>query len=242
MFNEYDQIIAVHYAAYRPPLHSIILRKGLNNLRCGQGLDIGCGTGHSAIALTEFCQQLVAIDSSQEMLKKVKEHPDIVYQCRSGHQTGLNDNSCDVITFAGSLNYMKSQALVNEVIRVMHKTGVVLIYDFGILLDDVFKLLQMEEGNDDESYDHEIDFSGLNHAPLNLSKKNCENVTLTIHPDQLAHLILSLKGPFHYLRDTYQTTDPYQLLRKKLQEVTNAKPWQIPGRIFLTRYDPIRSS
>jgi hypothetical protein len=137
---------------------------------------------------------------------------------------------------------MKSQALVDEVIRVMHKTGVVLIYDFEILLDDLFKMLQMEKGGKDEAYDHEIDFSGLKHEPLDLSKKNCENVKLSIRPYQLAHLILSLKGPFHYLKDRYQTADPYLPLRKTLQEITNAKPLQISGRIFLTRYDPTSSS
>ncbi len=242
MFNDYDQITATHFVAYRPALHGIILRTGLDNLQLGQGLDIGCGTGHSAIALTEFCQQVVAIDSSQEMLKKVTAHPNIIYQCRPGYQTGLKDKSFDVITLAGSLNYIKSQELVDEVIRLLRKNGVVLIYDFEILLDDVFKLLQMDKGRNDEAYDHEIDFSGLKHEPLNLSKKQSENVKLTIHPDQLAHLILALKGPFHYLKDKYQKTDPYLPLRKTLQEITNAEPWKISGRIFLTRYDRMSSS
>lgn len=51
-----------------------------------------------------------------------------------------------------------------------------------------------------------------------------------------------MKGPYQYLKDKYETADPYLTLRKDLQEITNAKPWTIPVKIFLTRYDPISSS
>jgi ubiquinone/menaquinone biosynthesis C-methylase UbiE len=52
MRERYDQVTAGHYAAYRPALHSLILRRVFSDADSFDvGLDGGCGTGHSAIAL-----------------------------------------------------------------------------------------------------------------------------------------------------------------------------------------------
>ena len=59
----YDETIAIHYAAYRPPLHEIILKKSLNSAGNPRiGLDIGCGTSRSSQALKEYCHYVVGID------------------------------------------------------------------------------------------------------------------------------------------------------------------------------------
>ena len=67
---EYDKITAFHYASYRPPLHSKILKRCLVDRFYDSGLDIGCGTGQSSIALSDFCNRVVGIDSSSEMISK----------------------------------------------------------------------------------------------------------------------------------------------------------------------------
>lgn len=59
MSEEYDEAIAYHYNAYRPPLHEVILSQVLGkDERFQNGLDIGCGTGYSAIALAKYCSQV----------------------------------------------------------------------------------------------------------------------------------------------------------------------------------------
>jgi len=59
----YDAITASHYSAYRPPFHSIILERALRQNKKRQlGVDIGCGTGHSAQALTEYCNFVVGLE------------------------------------------------------------------------------------------------------------------------------------------------------------------------------------
>ncbi|MGB5555068.1 MAG: class I SAM-dependent methyltransferase, partial [Flavobacteriaceae bacterium] len=80
MSNDYDEITANHYLAYRPPLHDIILKKCLKNLeRRKKGLDIGSGTGHSALALVEFCDEVIGIEPSLAMRKIALPHIQIQY-------------------------------------------------------------------------------------------------------------------------------------------------------------------
>lgn len=74
MNEKYDRAIATHYSAYRPPLHDIILEYVLlENEIFSVGLDVGCGTGYSAIALTKYCSQVHGIEPSSSMLQEAIE-------------------------------------------------------------------------------------------------------------------------------------------------------------------------
>ena len=73
MLKEYDQITAFHYAAYRPLLHSKILNEYFDeNGKQNIGLDIGCGTGHSSVALAKYCHKVFGIDPSACIKKLLK--------------------------------------------------------------------------------------------------------------------------------------------------------------------------
>jgi len=80
MSDEYDRITAEHYAAYRPPLHQLILSKCLNeNQNFASGLDVGCGTGFSTIALSSFCKKVIGIDPATEMLVRAIDADNVSY-------------------------------------------------------------------------------------------------------------------------------------------------------------------
>ncbi|MEO9894623.1 methyltransferase domain-containing protein [Aurantibacter sp.] len=80
MSADYDTINAEHYAAYRPPLHQVILEKCLQKKTHNIGLDIGCGTGNSSIALAKFCNRVIGIDPSKSMLERALLHAIVSYQ------------------------------------------------------------------------------------------------------------------------------------------------------------------
>ncbi len=141
MPTEYDPITAKHYAAYRPCLHLPILQKCIKNEHYALGLDIGCGTGQSALALTNFCNKVIAIDPSESMLQNAMPHNQIEYQHCNGQDLQFEANIFDCITFAGSLFYAKSQHLLNEVEKVAKPNAQVIIYDFMVLLDPTLEQL-----------------------------------------------------------------------------------------------------
>ena len=117
MTSEYDSITAYHYAEYRPALHEVILSECLTGQSFGLGLDIGCGTGNSSIALAAYCHKVVAIDSSPAMLEAAKAHAQISYQLFG--QIEQVKGQFDIVTFAGSLPYLKSQSLVDQLNRLL---------------------------------------------------------------------------------------------------------------------------
>src|SRR5690625_1496286 len=113
MTERYDTATAKHYAAYRPPLHRLILEKTLDRSESFRSaLDVGCGTGYSSLALVPFSDRICGIDNSEEMLNLAEKHPKISYKFGDVDSlSDLTDQPFDIVTFAGSLVYTKSPKL-----------------------------------------------------------------------------------------------------------------------------------
>ncbi len=126
------------------------------------------------------------------MLSHAIGHAKIEYIRSLGNCTGQEDESVEVITFAGSLYYCRTQPVVDEVTRVLLENGTVMIYDFNLLTRDIYDFLKLAQLRKN-AYKHDIDFSGLNHKHLKLMRKEQETVTIPVYPSDLLHVILSKK-------------------------------------------------
>lgn len=208
MSLDYNDQIARHYNAFRPPLHKVILADCLGaGTRFENGLDIGSGTGQSAIALSEFCHQVTGAEPSEDMLKRAISHPAVNYVSFDGKCLPFSDNSFDIITFAGSLFYAKSQQMLNEVIRVAVPQATVVVYDFEILFDRLG--LDYELPAESDNYNHAIDFSGLNTSRLSELKGWTKEHQQQVSAEEAAHLLLSSPNFYQFFSDTFATGDPF---------------------------------
>ena len=238
MSTAYDPITAKHYAAYRPSLHLPILQKCLDEkARFAYGLDVGCGTGQSAMALSHFCEEVMAIDPSTAMLENAIAHDQIEYRPCNGEDLEFKPNTFDIITFAGSLYYSKSQHLLNEVVKVAKPHAFVVIYDFMILLDPTLEQLGLTPPTKQQlNYDPEVDFSGLEMQNLQLHNKVKEEVFLEISPTNLAHLLLADNDHYAILAKEFGEADLFEKLTERLQETAGSDNLQIGALIYYTLY------
>ena len=233
--NEYSTEIANHYAVYRPPLHQIILRMALENSSHDVGLDIGCGTGQSSIALTPYCTKVIGLDPSYAMLKFSLSNPKVTYLHFDGIHLPFPDDTFEITTFAGSLFYAKSQLLLNEVIRVSRRLSTMLIYDFEVMLNPWFALFNIPISESKIPYDHQIDFSGLNLSHLERKEKTNSTFSFSVKPEELAHLLLSTKSSYASCQRKYQTEDPYPSLLNQLLSTSDQKI-ELKADLYFTKY------
>ncbi|TLP79682.1 class I SAM-dependent methyltransferase [Maribacter sp. ACAM166] len=238
MLKEYDQITALHYAAYRPYLHSEILKTNLkSNKKYDVGLDIGCGTGQSSIALVHYCNKVLGIDSSSDMLDKSFDHPNVTYEIIHANELNFDADVFDIVTFAGSLYYAKSQAILDEIVRVAKQKCKIIIYDFELFLEDVFVQLELyDDLKQPTQYDHQTNFSGLNEQFLKLENEIQSLVTLEIAITDLAHLLLSSKDNYVRLVTAFGTNNLYTKLSRQLRLVINSDMTTLKARTYLTSY------
>ncbi|WP_425237889.1 class I SAM-dependent methyltransferase [Ulvibacterium sp.] len=238
MASEYDQITAFHYASFRPSLHLPILKECLEGgIQHPSGLDVGCGTGQSSIALTHFCKKVKGVEPSKEMLGKSIQHPRITYSYYNGQYFDYRDSLFDLITFAGSLYYGKSQQLLDEVIRVGKKNSRIIIYDFELSLDMVLQRLNLEPSlGQDSNYDHEVHFNGLNQEHIALEKEFKGNLQLEISISNVSHLLLSSKDNYNLLLESFEKNDLYQTVLQELRSRMNSENMVVDAKTYSTVY------
>lgn len=220
MSEQYHQATAIHYAAYRPPLHGIILERVLSPQEVfKQGLDVGCGTGYSAIALAKYCSQVYGVDPSLAMLTAATPHPKITYRQGSGENLPIPNDSIDVVTFAGSLSYTKSQLLIAELKRICCSKATIIVYDFEVLLNHILVDCGINPQQKAASnYNHEINFSDrLDFQEITVGK---EQINLEVTATELAHVLLSASYRYDAFAQQYAIADPFMKLVKELE---NAK-------------------
>jgi ubiquinone/menaquinone biosynthesis C-methylase UbiE len=229
MPEDYNADIAHHYNAYRPPLHQVILGKCLRpGTVYNHGLDIGSGTGQSSVALADFCKKITGAEPSREMLTQAIGHSKVAYVHFDGINLPFANSSFDLVTFAGSLFYARSQGMLNEVVRVCLPNAIVIAYDFEVL----FQRLPFEFHLPEESvgYDHRANFSGLEMNGLRETDDIASDYQLGVSAENLAHLLLSAGSFYEYFAERYASSDPFALLVTELNRHANTHSF-----IFATR-------
>ncbi len=77
--EEYVIVGALNYKNFRSPLHQPILSQCLKNQAFNLALDVGCGVGHSSIALSHFCKKDIGYDISRYTLKRAMKYKKKLY-------------------------------------------------------------------------------------------------------------------------------------------------------------------
>ncbi len=232
--SPYNDQIARHYAAYRPALHGPILRRLVyQNAHFKTGLDIGCGTGYSTIALAAYCDRVFGLDSSQPMLDKATVHPKISYVRGSGDDLRTFDNNqFDVITFAGSLTYIKTERLKTELLRTLAPDGVVLAYDFQVLLESLAARMGLNCRSTPSDYNF---MENLSDWPEFAGEgTNIDRISLDLSAQEAAHLLLADSARYTAYQDLFHNADPFDQLTEQL--LRENRRFGLEAEIYFSRY------
>ena len=215
MSERYDAAAARHYAAYRPPLHGLILERALPpGARYDVGVDVGCGAGASSHALAAHCESVWGVDPSPSMLARARPHGRVSYAPGTAEALPLPDRTADVVTFAGSLFYADAEAAAREVRRVGRPGAAVVVYDFDVLLSDAVRALGVDAAGVAADYDHSVNLSGR--AGLAERSVVAERVVVGVTADELAHVVLSDSGRLDRLVERFGEADPFRSVRDTL--------------------------
>lgn len=125
--------VGARYAAHRPYVHPRILahaqaRLGLTG-PLTRGLDVACGAGQSAGALTALARHVVGLDPSQEMLRQAPCGPGVAYAQGHAEDLPFAAASFDVATVALAFHWLDRQRFLPEAHRVLRPGGWLVIYN-----------------------------------------------------------------------------------------------------------------
>jgi SAM-dependent methyltransferase len=128
--------MAAGYATSRPAVHPRVMEQVYKQLgqpgRFARALDVGCGAGVSTRALTGFARRCIGLDPAETMLKFASTNaPSADFVAGAAEAIPLRDHAIDLITAAGSLNYVNLDLFFPEAARVLMPHGVLVVYDFS---------------------------------------------------------------------------------------------------------------
>lgn len=124
--------VAEGYAACRPRFHGDVLRDLVRRTSLpaiGRALDVGCGTGLSTQPLTQIARQAVGIDHSSAMLRAARMSPSVVHTAATAEMLPFVEQSFDLITVAGAMNWIERPLFFEEARRVLRDRGWLWVYD-----------------------------------------------------------------------------------------------------------------
>jgi len=136
MSNPFDSVhMAAGYARSRPAVHAVIIERLARHLGArplARALDIGCGAGLSTAALDGLARVTIGIDPVRSMIAHATTvAPGARLVAAGAEALPIGDLSIDLMTAAGSLNWVDLSRFFPEVARVLAPQGTLAIYDFA---------------------------------------------------------------------------------------------------------------
>jgi ubiquinone/menaquinone biosynthesis C-methylase UbiE len=128
--------IAAGYANCRPPVHARVIQRVFRQMERTEpflvALDIGCGAGLSTKALTGFAKTCVGLEPNESMLAwSPTVAPFATFIAGIAEAIPLRDHCVDLMTAAGSLNYVDLDLFFHDAARILTREGVLVVYDFS---------------------------------------------------------------------------------------------------------------
>ena len=123
---------AQRYSRSRPEFHPIVMERIRARLELldllDLAVDVGCGTGQSARALTVLARRVIATDISLEMLAEAEPHPQVTYLHAPAENLPLEGESVDLITASLAFHWFDRSRFLSEVQRVLKPGGTLVVY------------------------------------------------------------------------------------------------------------------
>ena len=94
--------------------------------------DCATGNGQAAVSLTKYFKKIMATDISSEQIKHSVAHNQIEYKVCEAENSGLGDNSVDLITVASAIHWFDLDNFYKEVERVLHRSGIFAAWTYHV--------------------------------------------------------------------------------------------------------------
>ena len=130
-----SQEAAARHAGNRPQSHRRVLALVESILGAAlpveRALDVGCGTGHSTVALLPLARAVVGLDSSRFMLAQAGGDPAIEYRCGYAEALPFARGSFDLLTVCSAYHWFDQEKFLHEAARVLRSGGWLVLYKVG---------------------------------------------------------------------------------------------------------------
>ena len=124
--------MAERYARVRPQYHPQAVRwicEAAGRASLGRVLDVGCGTGHSTLALAAVAESVVGVDTSAEMLALAPKAVNVCYRQCAAEEMDFPPESFDVVVVASAMHWLAPKMFLEQLHKILTPSGCLAIYN-----------------------------------------------------------------------------------------------------------------
>ena len=122
-FKDHFSAQSTGYARHRPhyPTELFEYLAGLGGRRLAW--DCATGSGQAAVALAGHFDHVIATDASRAQIESAVAHPGVSYRVATAEESGLDDDSVDLVTVGQALHWFDTERFFAEASRVLVAGG-----------------------------------------------------------------------------------------------------------------------
>ena len=130
--NPFERADATRYARARPRYQSEVLNRAAQLLgltaAVDLALDVGCGTGHSSMALKVWADGVVGLEPSRAMRGAAEGRDGIAFVNATAEHMPIRDRSVDLVAGGAVFHWLDAARFLTETQRVLRSSGAVIVY------------------------------------------------------------------------------------------------------------------
>lgn len=132
-FHDHFSSVANRYADFRPHYPAALFDYLATLVPSSATVwDCACGNGQATHDLAKRFNRIVATDASKEQIASATPNPQVEFRVAPAEQSGLPDNSVELITVAQALHWFDFERFYVEAKRVLKPNGVLAAWAYGI--------------------------------------------------------------------------------------------------------------
>ncbi len=94
--------------------------------------DCATGNGQTAVSISPYFRTVVATDISDNQISHAERRPNIDYRVVPAEQSGIDENTVDLVTVSQALHWFDQEAFHREVKRVCAEGAVIAAWYYGM--------------------------------------------------------------------------------------------------------------
>lgn len=131
-FKDHFSDRAALYSKYRPHYPESLFRWVASLVsRHDVAWDCATGNGQAAVSLAKIFAKVIATDASEKQISLAEPHPSIEYRVATASESGIADQSVDLVTVAQAIHWFDHASFYREVKRVLKPDGAIAIWCYG---------------------------------------------------------------------------------------------------------------
>lgn len=198
--------------------------------------DCATGNGQAALSLTKFFKKVIATDISSDQIKQAIRHNQIEYKVCRAEESGLDNNSVDLITVASAIHWFDLDKYYDEVQRVLKDSGIIAAWTYHVgYVDPPFDNLFLHFYTDILSpyFGTRAKLVDEKYSKINLPGKHIDVADFFVRAKwklfNMLNFIESWSGTQQYIKENEK--NPVDLISDELKKI-----WGDPEKIHKVRW------